>query len=133
MLGENPSFVFALLIVIGIAAPVSAQLHRGSWEYLGSSHVDGTADHDKIQCHGSDTFRALQLRVNGAAVRFDHIVIVYGNNAKQSLPVNSVISSGGKSRNLDLPGDRRDIKYVELWYEKGKWANKPEVRLYGLP
>jgi hypothetical protein len=33
---------------------------------------------------------------------------------------------------IDLPGDRRVIQSVDLWYSKDKWTRRPKVALYGL-
>jgi len=35
---------------------------------------------------------------------------------------------------MDLPGDRRWIDKVEVWYQKGDWAKaaKPKIRLMGI-
>ena len=53
-LGSAASFV-----VIALATSVYAQ--RPAWQLLGSKEVDGGVDHDKISCHGKETYRALQF------------------------------------------------------------------------
>lgn len=118
--------VWALLI-LG-AASVSAQ--RG-WEHLGTKEIEGHADHDKINCHGNDTYRALHFRVSGAAVQFDRIVVEYGNHTRRPYPFRMLARPNGNSPVLDLVGGERDITSVEFWYEKASWGTKPEVRLYG--
>jgi hypothetical protein len=102
----------------------------GRWVYLGSSQIDGGVDHDKIRCHGKDTYRALQFRVTGSAVQFDRINVVYGNHNSEPLPFRFHVAPGG-DRAIDLRGGERDMAYVEFWYQKASWGSKPEVRLYG--
>jgi hypothetical protein len=102
----------------------------GRWVYLGSSQIDGGVDHDKIRCHGKDTYRALQFRVTGSAVQFDRINVVYGNHNSEPLPFRFRVAPGGECA-IDLRGGERDIAYVEFWYQKASWGSKPEVRLYG--
>lgn len=104
----------------------------GRWVFLGSAHVDGAADHDKIRCPGRSRYRAIQLHVVGGGIRFDHVVIVYGNHQSQPLYIRNFIRGGGTTRVIDLPGAWRDIEYVELWYEKAHWQQRPEVQLYGM-
>ncbi len=53
-----------LLVVIGIARTAHAGPQAGGWMLLGTSHVDGKSDHDKIKCGDTGTFRAIQLRVS---------------------------------------------------------------------
>ena len=61
----------AALLIVGLAGAVAAQ---PGWAHLGTKEIEGKADHDKIRVHGKDTYRALQFRVNGAAVQFDRVV-----------------------------------------------------------
>lgn len=124
----------AIFCLITIAS--TQVMHRGvrgagAWEMLGTSHVDGNQDHDKIMCHGKDTFRALKFRVAGSAVQFDRVNIVYGDHRTQPLPFRFRVAPGG-TRTLDLPGANHDIAYVEFWYEKASWSTKPEVQLFGM-
>ena len=98
---------------------------------LESQNVEGRVDHDKINVHGKDTYRALQFRVTGAAVQFDRIVVEYGNHKTRAYPFRMLVRANGSSPALDLVGGDRDITNVEFWYEKASWGKKPEVRLYG--
>jgi hypothetical protein len=135
MLRKYSTLFLVFLLALGFAARGEAQIRHGGggWQYLGNAHVDGNADHDKIACHGKDTFRALQLRVKGSAVHFDHVVVEYGNHTRDTLPVRRNIAAGASSGPIDLRGANRDIAFVEIWYQKGNWGTKPEVRLYGRP
>ncbi len=120
----------ACLVAVGLS-----QLRRGpaagGWVLLGTSHVDGNSDHDKIECHGKDMYRALKLHVAGSAIQFDRLRVVYGNHQERMLPFRFRVAAGG-TRTADLPGEARDIAYVEMWYEKASWSAKPEVELFGL-
>jgi len=120
----------ATLLVTGIGASAGAQ--RGpAWEELGKKEIEGKVDHDKIKCHGKDTYRALQFRVNGAAVKFLRVQVEYGNHKTRVYPFQILVPPGGSSPALDLVGGERDITNVEFWYEKASWGKKPQVRLYG--
>jgi hypothetical protein len=122
--------VVAGLLILGVASSVGAQ--RGAaWEHLGTKEIEGKVDHDKIKCHGKETYRALQFRVTGSAVKFDRIVVEYGNHKTRAYPFRILVAPNGSSPVLDLVGGDRDITNVEFWYEKASWGKKPEVRLYG--
>lgn len=118
----------AALLVLGLASVLHAQ--RG-WEHLGTKKIEGHVDHDKISCHGKETYRALQFRVSGASVQFDRILVEYGNHETRAYPFRVRVPPNGVSRVLDLAGGERDITNVEFWYEKASWGKQPEVRLYG--
>ncbi len=126
---RHPFTMVAVLLMVGVVSSVSAQ--RGGWDHLGTKEIEGRVDHDKINVHGKETYKALQFRVTGAAVQFDRIVVEYGNHNKRAYPFRMLVRANGSSPALDLVGGDRDIANVEFWYEKASWGKKPEVRLYG--
>ncbi len=129
---KNRSF-WALSLVLLLACCTSMQAQRGRWTYLGDSHVDGNNDHDSIRVGRSDgTFRAIQLRISGGAINFDRVIVRYGNGSQEEIPIRARIPSGGKTRAIDLPGDRRVIQSVDIWYGKDRWSRRPKVSLYGI-
>ncbi len=73
---------------------------------------------------------AIQLRVSGGAVNFDRVIVRYGNETMEEIQVR--IPNGGRTRIIDLPGDRRIIRSVDLWYSKDRWTRRPTVSLYGI-
>ena len=107
--------------------------YGGHWTLLGERHIDGRADNDKIDI-GRDNgrFRAIQFRVDGGTVMFDRIRIKYLNGQAEDISVRSEIRDGGKTRAIDLPGDRRVIESVSMWYSKRNWHTRPTVRVYGI-
>jgi hypothetical protein len=120
----------AVLFVLAFSVSLYAQ---GEWAYLGNAHVDGGQDHDNIHVGRHDgRFRAIQLRVSGGEIFFERVVVHFGNGTQEELVVRDRIPSGGSTRAIDLPGDRRVIESVELWYGKGRWEHRPKVSLYGI-
>jgi hypothetical protein len=109
-------------------------LAQRGWEYLGEANVDGQVDHDNIKVTAAEgTFRAIRMRVENAPIRFDRVVIHYGDGESQPIMIRSKIGAGGQTRVIDLPGDRRVIQGVEFWYERASGSPaKPKVRLFGL-
>jgi len=101
--------------------------------YLGEAHVDGAVDHDKIKVGRSEgRFRAIQLRVDRAAIEFRHVVVHYANGTSEEVQVRQRIRAGGSTRDIDLRGADRVIESVELWYEKASYGSRrPRVRLFG--
>jgi hypothetical protein len=52
---------------------------------LGTAHIEGKADHDKIKCADTGTFREIQLRVTGSAVQFDRVVVAMAMDSQKKL------------------------------------------------
>lgn len=103
---------------------------------LGTAHVDGFHDHDNIQVgRFAGRFHAILLGINDAPIEFEQVVIHYEDGFSQPLPVQSAIGPGGYSRWIVLPGGRRAIHSLELWYSRANPGDpiKPEVVLYGAP
>ena len=115
---------------IGIASSGFAQ--SGQWVDLGSTRVNGSVDHDTIQARDKGTFRAIQIRVRGSSVHFIRIIVRYGNGQMEQINVRSVIQAGSTSRTIDLPGTRRVIDRIDMFYEKASWGIPPVVTIAGL-
>ena len=101
---------------------------------LGTAHVDGFRDHDDIKVgRYAGLFYTIQLKVKDAPIQFDHVVIHYGNGTAETLPIGTFIGAGQTSRWIMLPGGRRVIRSLELWYSRAEPDNpsKPEVELFG--
>src|SRR6267143_1195835 len=132
--------VCALFLIFSFGVAAYAQRDRdrdrgrdrgGRWEYLGQAHVDGRVDHDNIRVNTRERFREILFEVQGGAIQFNRVVVHFENGEDHRVDVRDRIRSGGKTRAIDLPGDRRNIKSVELWYEKGNWRSRPTLKLYG--
>src|SRR5262249_52537396 len=121
-----------LLLALVFSSAAYAQ-YGGRWDYLGDAHVDGQQDHDNIKVRRHDgRFRAIQLRVSGGEIFFERVLVHYGNGQTEELAIRDRIPAGAATRPIDLPGDRRVIESVELWYGKARWEHRPKVSLFGL-
>jgi hypothetical protein len=120
------------LIALLVATVPAVHAQRGRWERLGGAHVDGRVDHDNISVGIQDgRFRAIQLRVRRGDVEFLRVVVHYADGEPEEVVVRQRIPSGGATRPIDLRGNKRYIRSVELWYAKADWRTRPEVILLG--
>lgn len=123
-----------LLLLFSLNIASGAQGRRGDeggWQQLGRSYVDGRRDHDRIVVNNGGSFRALQLEVNGGTIEFQRVVVHFDNGADHQLEIRDRIPAGGRTREIDLAGDRRRIRSVEFWYSKESWRSRPYVNLWG--
>ena len=112
-----------LALLIGFSLAASAQPRHGA-VILGEARVDGGVDHDRIVVTAArGEYRAIRLRVENAPVRFDRVVVHYGNGSSEPISVRHRIQPGDETRAIDLPGARRVIESVEFWYERADWTN----------
>jgi hypothetical protein len=130
MIRTATSRFLALILAIGITTSGFAQ--SGQWVDIGSTRVNGQVDHDTIQARDKGTFRAIQIRVRGSSVHFIRIIVRYGNGQREQINVRAVIQAGSTSRTIELPGARRVIDKIDLFYEKASWGIPPVVTIAGL-
>ena len=129
MLKKHALSLAGLLLVLALVSPAA---YGKRWVLLGTAHVDKTEDHKTIHVGtAAGQFHRIQLRVNGAPVEFQRVVVHFGDGTKEELGVAERVRAGGKTREIELPGERRAIDGVEMWYSKENLDTRPEVTLYG--
>ncbi len=124
------TITFALVIVM----LVSSLFALGpNWKLLGKREVTFKVDKDVIPV-GADqgTFKKIKLTVEKSGIRFFDMKIHFANGDIKDVKLRTVIPAGGETREIDLPGEKRNIKKVVFWYESTlKNPKRAIVRLYG--
>lgn len=132
----------SLVLLLGVSFAANAQ-RRGRddgryrrddyrWERLGDSRVDGKRDHDNIRVNARGGFRAIRFFVQGGDIEIQRVVVHFENGADTEVEVRDRIRNGSTTRGIDLPGDERRIRSVEIWYGRGNWGrSRPQLVLYG--
>ena len=121
-----------LLLSIGQAALAQGNYRR---DLLGQTQVDGLRDYDRITVGRTEgRFQGIQLRVAGAPVEFQRVVVNYANGASEEIELRNRIPAGGQTRVADLRGGDRAISSVDFWYSRANWRSgmRPRVYLYGV-
>ena len=125
-----------LLPVMGLflVCAFAPALHAQRWVYLGEAHVDGQQDHDNIHVgKEKGRFQALRINVRVAPIRFERVVVHYGNGTEEVLHIRQVIREGGQTRAIRLGGGERFIESLEVWYARAiPNSPRPEVKLWGM-
>ncbi|MGH7005753.1 MAG: hypothetical protein ACREIP_17550, partial [Alphaproteobacteria bacterium] len=104
----------------------------GSWNVMGTKLVGFQVERDVIDARYEGRFRAIRLCVARAGVRFRDVEIVFGNGERRNVPVQRYIGPGQCTSALELPGDERRIRHVELVYSAiPNYRGQAAVTLYG--
>ena len=116
-------FLTMALFLLGLIPASTAAWAQQGWVALGCADVSFRVDRDVIQvARGDGPFTAIRLRVAGNNdVRMLDLKVVYGNGERDDIPVRAVIRAGAQSGALDLRGQRRAIRRIEMVY-----AARPE-------
>ena len=95
-------------------APTAASAR---WEQLGCQKVGFGVDRDVVKVGRSEgKFRSIRLLVSGNKVHMMDLKVIYANGQPDDIPVREEIRAGGETKPLDLKGERRAIKQVEMVY-----------------
>ena len=110
---SHAAVIVGTLAGLGLA-PTAAQAR---WEQLGCQKVGFSVDKDTIRVgRGEGRFKAIRLRVAGNKVHMMDLKVVYANGQPDDIPVREEIRAGGQTRPLDLKGERRAIRQIDMVY-----------------
>lgn len=104
-----------------------------AWILLGSRHVNFGKDRDIIPVSGAaGRFRKLQIEVLENGIEVIDLKVRFGNDTFVDYAIKTFIAAGKRTRVLDLPGDERVIKFVNLLYRtRGIRVGRALVKVWG--
>jgi hypothetical protein len=102
------------------------------WTLLGSETVDGRRDRDTIKVGKyNGRFDELTMVVYDSDLQLDEFVVTFANRESFAASVKHLFKENSRSRVIDLPGDDRAIKTIELKYSNLPGGGRARVELYG--
>ncbi len=124
------SIGFAVLL-IGLCAPARADgWDSKGWVKLGEREVNGRFDHDRIEVGRYEgKFSKLTMYVEHADLELLDFEVTFGNGERFHPEMHHFFREGQRTRVIDLPGDERVIKSINLKYKNvpGEWRARVEV------
>jgi hypothetical protein len=135
--------VMKLSIVLGLFAALGAVAVSGGtaraerwdstgWVKLGEREVNGRVDRDRITVGRHDgKFTKLTLYVERSDLELLDFEITFGNNERFHPEVRHVFREGARTRVVDLPGDERTIKTIDLRYKNLPGGGRARVEVWG--
>lgn len=95
-------------------APTAAQAR---WEQLGCQKVGFAVDRDVIRVGRAEgRFKAIRVKVAGNKVHMMDLKVIYADGQPDDIQVRDEIRAGGQTRPLDLKGNRRAIREIQMVY-----------------
>ncbi|MBK6953650.1 MAG: hypothetical protein IPH24_16860 [Crocinitomicaceae bacterium] len=118
------SLFIALIAFVSLSAFSTSQAGKNltvvnqAWEKLGSRVVTMTGDHDEILVTATEgVYTAIQLRILKAPIHLLNINIIFGNGDNENIVFDKLFTAGSETRVIDLVGNKRIIKKVNLNYK----------------
>ncbi|MBC7778233.1 MAG: DUF2541 family protein [Phycisphaerae bacterium] len=119
--------------MVALVAMSFTSLENRPWELLGARKINYGLDRDEIVVTRAEgVFTAVQLRIKRSPINMHKMSIHYGNGEVDEKDLRENFRAGSTSRIIDLPGNKRVIRKVVLWYDTKNLANgKGVVELWG--
>ncbi len=92
-------------------APPPAQ-----WEELACKSVGFLIDRDVVSLNTQDRYKSLRLRSVGYDIEMIEMAVRYGNGGRDVYPIRTIIPTNGRTNPIDLRGENRRIREIELVY-----------------
>lgn len=128
------SIMFAALVALAVGGGVAQAEGWDSkgWVKLGEREVNGKLDHDRIEVGKADgKFTKLTLYVEKSDLELLDFEVTFGNKEKWHPEVRHVFKEGSRTRVIDLPGDERVIKSIDLKYKNLPGGGRARVEVWG--
>lgn len=104
---------------------------RTGWEKVGERMVNGGVDHDVIAVTRAEgRFQRISIVVEHSSLEMFDIDVEFGNGERFSPGVRHVFGENTRSRVIDLPGDKRVIKFVHFKYGNLPGGGRAQVELW---
>ena len=120
------TIVFAWLFVGSTRFAEADRWNSTGWVKLGEQRVNGRVDKDRINVGRQDgRFTKLTIVVEDSDLELLDFDVTFGNNQRWNPRVNHYFRENTRTRVIDLPGDERYIKHIDLKYRNvrgGGWA-----------
>jgi hypothetical protein len=101
------------------------------WTLLGEARVDGRRDRDVVYVGKDGGFRSLRVVVDGSDLQMRDMVVTFGDGTSFSPPLRDYFREGARTREIDLPGERRRIETIELRYGNLPGGGAATVQIFG--
>jgi len=101
------------------------------WTLLGERAVDGRVDHDRITVgKNGGKFKKAMIVVLDSELELIDFSIKFGKGAAYHPELKAFFREDTRTRALDLPGDRRVIKYIDFTYRNLPGGGRARVQVW---
>jgi hypothetical protein len=119
-------------LVAGAGAARAERWDSKGWVKLGEREVNGRVDHDRIEVgRYQGKFSKLTLNVENSDLELLDFEITFANNERFHPEVRHIFKEGSRTRVIDLPGDDRVIKAINLRYRNLPGGGRARVEVWG--
>ena len=104
----------------------------GDWTLIAQRAIDFSRDRESVDVETDRRFRSLRMAVKGGPVAVSDLVVTFGDGSTFSPQLRTVFEEGTESRPIDLPGEARRIRRIELASQStSKREGRATILIYG--
>jgi hypothetical protein len=112
--------------------PVEPAFDPTGWVLIGTETVEGKKDHDLIKVGKKlGKFDKITIVVSDSDLELEDFVVTFGNGEKFDPKLKVHFAEGARSRAIDVPGQDRFIKHIEVKYKNLAGGGKAKLQVYG--
>jgi hypothetical protein len=127
--------LWSVALIALVAGGGSARAERWDsrgWTKLGERVVNGRVDHDRIEIGRHEgKFTRLTLYVEDSDLELLDFDITFANKEHFHPSVQHFFKEGARTRVIDLPGDERVLKSIDLRYRNLPGGGRARVEVWG--
>ena len=126
--------VFPLLALAPATASADppAAVADGKWEKLGERTVNGKMDKDTFTVGRDDgVYTAIRIKVEGSTLKMFDVKVFFANGEVFDVKTPLYFDKDSATRVIDLPGNKRIIKRVEMKYGNVPGGGNARIELWG--
>jgi hypothetical protein len=102
------------------------------WTLLGERTVDGRYDRDRIEVgHYEGRFKKLTIVVEDSDLELIDFSVQFAHGAPWHPAVSHYFREGQRTRAIDLPGDERTIRHIDIRYRNLPGGGRARIAVYG--
>jgi hypothetical protein len=123
--------VTVVALVAGFGAARAERWDSHGWVMLGEREVNGRVDHDRIEVGRKEgKFSKLTIYVLDSDLEMIDFEIKFANGAPWHPELKHIFREGERTHMIDLPGDRRTIKFIDFKYRNLPGGGRAKVQVW---
>jgi hypothetical protein len=112
--------------------PAEPAFDAKGWSLLGAQTVEGKKDKDVIKVgKKAGKFTKVTIVVTDSDLELQDFIVTFNNGEKFDPKLRHAFKEGSRSRAIDLPGEARFIKHIEVKYGNLPGGGKAKLEVYG--
>ena len=109
------------------------QWDKKGWAKLGTAVADGWRDKDRVTVRTKKPKSELMFVVAGSDLEVFNIIVTFDNGETYAMPGRVTFKEGTRTAPIDLPGQQRNIKFIDFSYANLPGGGRAAIEVWARP